>query len=141
MEVVSRFMAGLLAMVTVGSSVDFGSETVTLWHPYLEWSIDNVSYSGNGYDVVATVAFEHDGSDARHETEMFFDGNDTWKFRFTGTKTGKWTFSTSSDNADLNGHSGEVNVTPNPDKSIPGFLVASGNSSPYKRERAETSRQ
>ena len=117
----------LFTLSAVGYSTDFGSKSVTQWSPYLEWEIGNVSYSGNAYDVIATVTFEHQGSDARHETEMFFDGNDTWKFRFTGTKTGTWTFSTSSDNGDLNGHSGEVNVSPNPDKSIPGFLVASDN--------------
>ena len=106
--------------------IDFDTRSVSQWSPYLEWIIDNVSYSGNAYDVIATVTFEHEGSDARHATEMFFDGNDTWKFRFTGTKTGKWTFTTSSDNTDLNGHSGEVTVSPNPDESVVGFLVSSG---------------
>mgnify|MGYP006283295897 CR=1 FL=1 len=122
-----RSLLMLLTLSAVGYSTDFGSESVTMWEPYLEWEISGVSYSGNAYDVIATVTFEHGGSNARHETEMFYDGNDTFKFRFTGTKTGKWTFSTSSDNGDLNGHSGEVNVSPNPDKSGPGFLVASDN--------------
>ncbi len=115
-----------MGVVAVAHGTDFGSESVTMWEPYLEWEISGVSYSGNAYDVIATVTFEHGGSNARHETEMFFDGNDTWKFRFTGTKTGTWSFSTSSDNGDLNGHSGEVSVSANADNSITGFMVASG---------------
>lgn len=114
-------------LVSAGHGIDFDARSVTQWSPYLEWEIKGVSWSGNAYDVVATVTFEHAVGDGRHETEMFFDGNGTWKFRFTGTHTGTWTFTTKSDNADLNGHGGEVTVTPNPDESVTGFLVSSGN--------------
>ncbi len=104
----------------------------TMWWPYLEWSIDDVEYSGNPFDVVAKVTFEHEGSDARHVTEMFYDGGSTWKFRFTGTRVGTWTFTTradgsggTDDNAALHGHSGTVEVASN--EGAEGFLRNMGN--------------
>ncbi|RMF64766.1 MAG: hypothetical protein D6746_01240, partial [Bacteroidetes bacterium] len=33
--------------------------TGTLWSPYLEWSVENPTYSGNPFDLVATVTFTH----------------------------------------------------------------------------------
>ena len=104
---------------------DFGTKTTKMWSPFVEWRIDNVSYSGNPFDVVAKVTFEHGGSSASHETGMFYDGGSTWKFRFTGTKTGTWTFSTSSSNGSLSGHTGTVNVQSHPGKE--GFLRHVGN--------------
>jgi hypothetical protein len=92
--------------------------------PYLEWSLHNPSYSGNPYDLVATVTFSHAASGSRHITGMFYDGDSTWKFRFSGTLPGQWTFTTHSEDPDLNGHSGTVNVQPNPGE--PGFVTAFG---------------
>jgi len=101
-----------------GMSLD---KTGKLWAPYLEWSLTNSSYSGNAYDLVATVTFSHQGSGASHTTEMFYDGGNTWKFRFAGTKTGTWTFNTSSNDSNLNGHSGTVTINPNP--GVLGFVT------------------
>jgi hypothetical protein len=58
---------------------------------------------------------------------MFYDGGDTWKFRFTGTRTGTWTFTTSSDDPELDGFSGTVDVTDNTSSEIRGFLTTQGN--------------
>jgi hypothetical protein len=103
-----------------------GSRNAVLWE-FEEWSLENPSYSGNPFDVVATVTFDHQGSGKTHTTEMFYDGGDTWKFRFTGTKTGTWTFTTSSDDPELDGRSGTVNVSSNPDENDRGFLTEQGN--------------
>jgi hypothetical protein len=94
------------------------------WAPYLEWSLANASYSGNPYDVVATVTFRHTASGAVHTTEMFYDGGDTWKFRFSGALPGQWTFTTDSDDADLGGHSGSATILANP--GAPGFVTGFG---------------
>lgn len=102
-------------------------KTGTLWAPYLEWSLDNPSYSGNPFDLVATVTFKHTASGETRRTEMFYNGGTTWKFRFTGTRTGAWTFTTSSSDSDLNGHSGNITINPNPNSNIKGFLVKAGN--------------
>jgi len=93
----------------------------------LEWSVSNPTYEGNVFDVVGRVTFKHEGSGEKRSTEMFYVGGEKWKFRFTGTRCGKWTFSTQSDDADLNGHKGSVTVEANPNPDIKGFLTHQGN--------------
>lgn len=97
----------------------------TQWAPYLEWRLSKASHQGNPYDVVATATFTHDSSGERRTTGMYYDGGDTWAFRFTATRPGRWTFSTSSPDPDLDGHRGSVSIEPNP-KSY-GFVTHVGN--------------
>jgi len=103
------------------------TDTSSVMWEYKEWTVDNPSWSGNEYDVTATVTFTHTSSGSTHITEMFYDGPNTWKFRFTGTKTGKWTFATASSDPELNGLTGNVTVSPNPDPNARGFLTNRGN--------------
>ena len=105
---------------------EFTSTDPVMWE-YTEWAVDNPSWSGNEYDIVATVIFSHTSSGSTHTTEMFYDGSNTWKFRFTGTKTGEWTFATTSSDPELNGLTGNVTVAPNPDPNARGFLTKQGN--------------
>ncbi|MBX2998257.1 MAG: DUF5060 domain-containing protein, partial [Caldilineaceae bacterium] len=58
----------------------------------IEWSVENSTYTGNPYDLVAVVSFKHQDSNAEHKIEMFYAGGSVWKFRFTGTQPGQWTF-------------------------------------------------
>jgi hypothetical protein len=116
-----------IELVKANADAETLNQTGTLWAPYLEWSLNNPSWSGNPFDVVATVTFLHQGSGETRLTEMFYAGGTTWKFRFTGTRTGLWTFTTSSSDSDLNSHSGNITITPNPNHDIKGFLVRSGN--------------
>lgn len=106
---------------------DLGMRPVTMWTPCVEWSIDNPSFDGNPFDVVASATFTHTPSESRHTTEFYFAGGTEWRFRFTGTRLGAWTFITSSQDPDLNGHTGEVAVTRNPDDRVRGFLTHMGN--------------
>lgn len=99
--------------------------TGTQWSPVLEWKLSNPDHAGNPYDLVATVTFAHLASGEERRTEMFYDGGDDWKFRFTGTRTGLWKFITRSVDAKLDGHRGEVVIEPNPGAA--GFLTAYGN--------------
>jgi len=99
----------------------------TQWAPFLEWSLDNSTYSGNPYDLVATATFVHAGTGETRTTEMFYAGGTTWKFRFTGTRTGTWSFTTASSDSDLSGHSGVVTINPNPNPDIKGFISTHGN--------------
>jgi hypothetical protein len=101
--------------------------TGTLWAPYLEWNIENPNYSGNPYDLIATVTFTHQRSSEMRQTQMYYDGSDTWKFRFTATRTGIWSFTTSSSDADLDGHTGTITIYSNPDPAVKGFLLPAGN--------------
>jgi hypothetical protein len=99
--------------------------TVSQWLPFLEWSVENPIFHGNPYDLIATVDFIHPESGEKRTTGMFYAGNDTWKFRFTGTLSGRWVFMTSSVDADLDGKYGSVYVAPNP--GAPGFVTQFGN--------------
>ncbi|MFQ5652008.1 MAG: choice-of-anchor D domain-containing protein, partial [bacterium] len=98
----------------------------TQWGPVLEWQLDNPSFSGNPFDLVATATFVHSASGETITTGMYYDGANKWKFRFTGTKTGGWTFSTASVDPDLDGHTGAITINPNPDPASKGFVTHSG---------------
>ena len=97
-----------------------------MWE-FLEWDVANPSWSGNEFDVVATVTFTHTPSGSTHTAEMFYDASNIWKFRFTGAKTGEWTFVSSSSDSDLNALTGSITISPNPDPDARGFLTKQGN--------------
>jgi len=93
------------------------------WVP-IEWSLARPGVQGNPYDVVAAATFTHAGSGERITTEMFHAGGAAWKFRFTPTKAGKWTFTTKSDAAGLGARRGTVTAAANP--TARGFVTAFG---------------
>jgi len=95
-----------------------------MWE-YEEYSLTNTTWSGNPFDLVATATFTHPKE--KRTTEMFYAGSDTWKFRFTGTRTGTWSISTSSNDSDLDGYTGSVTVSPRANSEIKGFLTNVGN--------------
>ncbi len=104
-------------------AVDFGSTAGTVFQP-LDFSLTNASYSGNAFDVDAMATFTH--SDPNHviTVGMYYNGGTEWKFRFTPTYPGTWTFTTASGDSDLNGSSGTVNVAADPNAL--GFIVGAG---------------
>ncbi len=112
------------------ASSDF-DRSGTLWAPYIEWTLDNESYEGNPFDLVATATFvyanEAGSAPETRTTEMFYAGGTSWKFRFTGTRTGTWNFTTSSSDADLGKKTGKITISPNTNPGIKGFLRTSGN--------------
>ena len=121
----SGLALALLALSGLGASAGEGLDREgRQWAPYLEWSLENPTFSGNPYDLEATATFVHPESGETHTTGMFFVGGKTWKFRFTATRPGVWTFTTASPDADLAGKSGKVTVAPNP--GVPGFVTAFG---------------
>ncbi|MDP6445259.1 MAG: DUF5060 domain-containing protein [Pirellulaceae bacterium] len=90
------------------------------WAPFVEWSLPNATFDGNPFDLRASVLFTHEASGAKRKTEMFYAGASVWKFRFAGTLPGRWTLTTSSDDADLHGRSGVVTIAP--DENTSGFV-------------------
>jgi len=105
---------------------DFVSRAGVMWE-CMEWSVKNVPHSGNPFDVSARATFTHAETGQKRTTGMFYDGGDTWRFRFTGARTGKWNFKTLSNVSELNGHTGSVTIAENPDRNIRGFLTHIGN--------------
>lgn len=97
----------------------------TQWTPFLEWSLNNPNYSGNPFDLLASATFVHAESGETRTTEMFYAGGSEWRFRFTGTRSGLWTFTTKSADPELNGKQGKVRIEPNP--GVHGFVESNGN--------------
>jgi hypothetical protein len=116
---------GGIAM-TKSIMMDFNSQKALMWE-CKEWEIENSSWSGNPFDIIATVSFVHQRTGERHMTQMFYAGNNYWKFRFTGTRSGLWSFSTSSSVEKLDRHKGTVFVSPQTNSQIKGFLTNVGN--------------
>ena len=98
----------------------------TLWAPYIEWSVENSAFEGNPFDVIATATFVHEKSGEQQTTGMFYEGDNTWRFRFTATRVGKWTFTTRSAKRDLDGKRGTVLIKPNSNSQITGFITNHG---------------
>jgi len=103
---------------------DLGSRCARMWE-YEEYSLTNTTWSGNPFDLVATATFTH--AKETRTTEMFYVGSNTWKFRFTGTRTGTWSISTSSGDLDIDGYTGSVTVSPRINSDMKGFLTHVGN--------------
>jgi hypothetical protein len=113
--------ASLMGLALPARAQDLGTRRARLLSPFVEWSLDNDSYAGNPFDLAARVTFTHT-SGRTITTEMFYDGSDTWKWRFTGTAPGTWTFQTHSSDGDLDGRRGKVTVADAP--KARGFVVA-----------------
>jgi hypothetical protein len=112
---------------------EFGRSGTTMWSPTLEWTLKNPSHDGNPFDLVAKVTFRHESGKEARTTEMFYAADGTWKFRFTGTRTGEWTFTTRADGAggttrdlELDDRKGTITVKPNSRPQARGFLTTSG---------------
>ena len=111
-------------IVTAASANDLGMRPARMWECD-DYSLTNTSWSGNPFDLVATATFTH-AAETR-KTEMFYIGDNTWKFRFTGTRVGTWEFSTMSEDAELDGHTGMISVSPRASSVMKGFLTHAGN--------------
>ncbi|HCO95407.1 MAG TPA: hypothetical protein DIU00_15900 [Phycisphaerales bacterium] len=114
-------------------AVDFGSKTCKMWE-VLEWEITNSSYPvSNPFDLVAKAVFSHESGRTR-KIEMFYTGGDKWKFRFCGSRMGKWSFNTVCDGSDgthddgsLDSHVGQITVNVQTEQDVKGFLSYKGN--------------
>jgi hypothetical protein len=98
-----------------------------LWSPYVEWRFENINYSDNPFDLMASATFTHLASGEMRSTDLFFIGDNSWELRFAGTRTGEWAFTIESSNPQLHGRFGKVSITANTDPNIKGFLISQGN--------------
>ena len=115
-----------LASTSEQAQLDLGARSGQMWE-FQEWDLQNPTYTGNPFDVEATVTFTHAVSGETRTTGLFYDGNNEWSFRFTGDLPGKWTFQTTSADSDLNGFTGSILVEANDNPDIQGFLTHLGN--------------
>jgi hypothetical protein len=94
-----------------------------LWEP-VNWTFRNPSCPGNPFDLVAKATFTHKRTGRKIRTELFYDGGETWKLRFTATQVGLWSFVTESTDPELDGLKGTLQAKPNP--GAPGFMTKYG---------------
>jgi len=106
--------------------VDGANRTLSQWGSFGEWTLANPSFSGNPFDVEASATFRHTASGTQITTQMYYAGDNEWKFRFTATLTGEWQLTTSAADADLDGWNGQVNVPNRANRN--GFVGQSNNS-------------
>jgi len=127
-SIVGYMIALLLVVATRGLAAEPpGVGSGTLWAPYNEWSLENPTFEGNAFDVMASATFVHQQSGEKRTTGMFYAGNNSWRFRFTGTRIGKWTFTTSSTDHELDQQRGSVLIKENPNSALTGFITHLGN--------------
>lgn len=94
--------------------------SVQKWKPY-DFEFKSALAPANPF----TVAFyaEINGPDgAKFTLPGFYDGNSTWKIRFSPTKEGKWTLTTHSEIADLNNRIVQLYCERNKNKAIHGSI-------------------
>jgi hypothetical protein len=97
-----------------------GSPQVDVWSRYVLSFVNN-TYSGNPFEVRIDATFTHLASGTQITLPGYFDGNDTWKVGFMPTKSGTWTYTTSSPAPELNSQTGSLSAV---DSSSPGMLKA-----------------
>ncbi|MFP4143832.1 MAG: DUF5060 domain-containing protein [Phycisphaeraceae bacterium] len=123
-----RWNLSVLVLACLLSSVaaarDMGTTSTTLYGKHLEWRLKNPSYDGNPFDLDARVIFTHKDTKQKLTTGMFYDDHHSWRWRFTGTQPGRWTFRTVSADPQLHGRTGTVNVVDDP--TAHGFIVGRG---------------
>src|SRR5690606_14014485 len=98
----------------------------TQWRPALEWRIETPGGIEEPFDVEARATFRHEESGETRTTPFFYDGDAGFGFRFTATRTGKWTFTTSSKIDALDGRRGAATILSHPDPGTHGFLKSFG---------------
>jgi hypothetical protein len=120
-------LAACLVLCSIGSIASaeaLPDRTTTIYADHLEWALTNPSHKGNPFDLEATATFTHTGDGGKITTPIFYAGKGTWKFRFTATRAGRWTFATRSSDSDLSGWTGQVTVT-RTEQGV-GFIIPHG---------------
>lgn len=118
-----RLFLYVILCIVCTSVLASSRKSAKLWEP-VDWTFRNPDYSGNPFDVIAKATFTHKNTGQKIRTELFYAGSDNWKLRFTGTRTGQWSFITESKDSELNGLKGQIDVHPNP--GVAGFMTNYG---------------
>lgn len=122
------WLASLLFVTAPCALADEWDRTIPVNVPYAEWHVTDTDYRGNPFDLEAWATFTHEASGERLRTGLFYTGEHTWAFRFTGTRTGRWKFRVADDREAFGGIEGVVDVVDTePGASpAPGFIGSRG---------------
>lgn len=97
-----------------------GAPSVGKWHRHAV-SIRNESFSGNPFELALDATFTHKSSGTTVKLPGYYAGNNTWKVGFMPTRTGEWTYVTSSSDPDLDNVTGSLMAV---ESGHPGMLKA-----------------
>lgn len=115
---------GLIAGLLPTLAAALPDKEALLNEPYVEWTLAYEGDDGNPYDVIAHALFTHEQSGATTRSLMFYDGEGRWRVRFTGTRLGRWTITTTGPGT-LGGRLGTITVRENPEPRN-GFFTTQG---------------
>ena len=130
------FISLITLFLSLAHARQLPEQRSTQYAPYLEWEIENESFEGNPFDLIATATFVNSGSGERRVTHLFYAGDNTWNLRFCGTRIGRWTFETQSEDEDLDGYTGSLRIVKNMNGY--GFVTSSGNK--WARQKGRSGR-
>ena len=105
------------AMVVASAAA---ADTVGKWRRFVV-ELPNATYGGNPFELEVEATFTHGASGARLTLPGYYAGDDTWKVAFMPTRTGSWSYVTSSPDSDLDGRAGSLSAV---DSGHPGMLDA-----------------
>lgn len=92
------------------ASTAFAQQQVPMWERF-EQSYNCHTEKNPFTDVTLTAIFRHETSGETVKVDGFYDGDDTYMFRFMPTKQGKWSFTTRSSEREMNGIEGALICT------------------------------
>lgn len=115
------FLLLMLCLVTVNLAHSAESE-VEQYH-ICEIGLRSGTTHENPFDVNLSASITGPEDKELH-VPGFYDGDGIWKIRFSPDLPGVWTWSTRSDDPELNGQTGEVQCIPNTHPQIHGRLIS-----------------
>lgn len=99
-----------VAIILVNNSVWPQVASVPKWSVHELALRSDERYTNPYTQIDVTATFQGPG-DIKKTVRGFWDGDRTFKVRFTPTAEGRWTYSTTSSDAGLNGRTGIINCT------------------------------
>jgi hypothetical protein len=99
----------LLLICAGGGWRGLRAETVGKWRRHVV-SLTNSTYAGNPFELEVEATFTHTASGTQITLPGYYAGADAWRIAFMPTRTGEWTWVTSSGDPDLDGQTGSVDT-------------------------------
>ena len=112
------------AGVSCSEEMTLEPKTVDRYEPFAEWELAYTEAEHEPHDVIATATFRHEEQELVRRSPLFFTGENTWRFRFTGEALGRWDVITAGPGA-LDGCRTSVTVVPAQERQR-GFLETDG---------------
>ena len=117
---IAATLPGFIALLLANAAATAEMPQAGKWRRH-EVSLESHAYQGNPFEIAVDAAFENVSRGTRLVLPGYYDGKDTWKIGFMPTELGVWTYTTSSEDPDLDGQTGQLNCVAS---GLPGLLAA-----------------